>query len=131
LLYSKEKWDSSGASAAMGRVSASIPESTKSYVGTLLQRQHLRSVSVFFGIGEERPFYVEKTAMSLVVARLKHNTTFFYLNYLLLTFVLFCLTMITSPIPLIGMGLLAGVWMYVIRASQETGTLVISGMYTI
>mmetsp|Transcript_23343 Transcript_23343/g.38005 ORF Transcript_23343/g.38005 Transcript_23343/m.38005 type:complete len:188 (-) Transcript_23343:1859-2422(-) len=125
----KEKWDSSGASEAMSNFSASIPDSTKDYIsattGQLFSRDRLRTVSVYFGIGEERPFYVEKTP-SLLVARLKHNVQFFYLNYLMLTAVLFCLTLLISPSAIIGIGLLGALWMYVIRASQS-GSLKIGG----
>jgi hypothetical protein len=78
----------------------------------------LRSISVCFGIGEERSFYVEKNP-ALLVARVKHNLQFFYLNYLLLTAVLFCLTLLISPQAIIGIGLLAALWMYVIKASQS------------
>jgi hypothetical protein len=125
--YSKEKWDSSGANDALGRVSASIPDSTKNYVGTLFNRDHLRGIGVYFGIGEERPFYVEKTP-SLLMSRLRHNVSFFYLNYMLLTAVLFCLTLLISPSAIIGIGLLALAWMFVIRASS-TGSLQIAGTY--
>jgi hypothetical protein len=111
----------------MGRVTASIPDSTKNYVGTLFNRDHLRGIGVYFGIGEERPFYVEKTP-SLLMSRLRHNVTFFYLNYMLLTAVLFCLTLLISPSAIIGIGLLALAWMFVIRASS-TGSLQIAGTY--
>jgi hypothetical protein len=125
LFISKDKWDSSGANDAVGRVSASIPDSTKQYIGTVFKREHLRSITVYFGIGEERPFYWE-TTISLLVERLRHNMVFFYLNYVLLTSLLFCLTLLISPSAIIGIGLLGLVWMYVIRSSQ-TGSLVIAG----
>lgn len=99
-------------------MSSAIPESTKSYVGGLFKREHLRSVSLFFGIGEERPFYVEKVP-SLVMERVRHNISFFYLNYILLTAVLFCLTLFISPSAIIGLALLAMAWMWVIRSSQD------------
>ena len=106
----------------MSKFSASIPDSTKDYIsqttGQLFSRQKLRSVSVCFGIGEERAFYVEKTP-SLLIARIKHNAQFFYLNYLLLLAVLFGLTLFVTPSAIIGIVLLAGAWMYVIRASQS------------
>jgi hypothetical protein len=123
--YSKEKWDSSGANDAFGRVSASIPDSTRNYVGTLFNPEHLRSGSVYFGVGEQRPFYV-LTTQSLLMTRLRHNVTFFYLNYMLLTAVLFCLTLLITPSAIIGIGLLALAWMFVIRASS-TGSLQIPG----
>jgi hypothetical protein len=119
--FRKEKWDSSGANEAMGRVSASIPDSTKQYVGTIFRRDQLRTPAIFFGIGEERGFYVEKN-ISLLVERLRHNITFFYLNYFLMTILLFCLTVITSPTTLILVGIWAAGCMWFIRASSN-GTL--------
>jgi hypothetical protein len=109
----------------MGRMSASVPDSTKNFVGTLFNRDNIRSVGVYFGIGEERPFYVEKTP-SLLMSRMHHNLTFFYLNYMLLAALLFCLTLLISPSSIIGIGLLALAWMFVIRASS-TGTLQVGG----
>jgi PRA1 family protein len=90
----------------------------------LFQKDHLRGPTVFFGIGEERPFYVEKVP-SLLMERLRHNFTFFYLNYMLVTGIFFCLTLLVSPSAIIGIGLLALAWMWLIRASQD-GTLRIS-----
>ena len=109
----------------MGQLSKHIPDSTQQYIGSVFKREHIRSMTVYFGIGEERPFYVEKTP-SLLIERLRHNLSFFYLNYLLLTGVLFFLTLLISPSAIIGMGLLALAWMWVIRASQS-GSLAISG----
>jgi hypothetical protein len=113
----------------MSRVTASIPQGTQDYLSTtsqqLFNRQKLRSVTICFGIGEERPFYIEK-APSLIAARLKHNTQFFFLNYMVLTALLFCLTMLTSPLTLMGLGLLAALWMLVIRQTQS-GSMVVYG----
>ena len=132
LLYffwhcSKEKWDASGANDAMNRISASVPQGTKDYfvsaTGQVFNKQKLRSVSVCFGIGEERAFYVEK-APALLVARVKHNLTFFYLNYMMLTAALFCLTLVISPTAVIGIGLLGALWLYVIRQTQNGAMLI-------
>jgi len=87
-------------------------------VGSLFKREHFRGPAVYFGIGEERPFYVEKTP-SLLMERLRHNMTFFYLNYMVLTGVLFCLTLLVSPSAIIGIGILALAWMWLIKASQD------------
>lgn len=119
--YRKEKWDSSGANEAMTSLSASIPQGTKDYLtqttGQLFSRDRLRSITVCFGIGEERPFYVEKSP-SLLAARVKHNLQFFYLNYLAVTAVMFCLTLLISPSAIIGIGLLGLLWLYVIRSTS-------------
>ena len=103
-------------------MAANIPAGTQEYIAVtsqqLFSRQKLRSVTIVFGVGEERPFYIEKMP-TLLIARLKHNFQFFFLNYLVLTGVLFFLTMLTSPSALIGLGLLAALWMYVVRQTQS------------
>ena len=116
--FSKEKWDASGGNEALGRASAAIPESTRQIVGSLFKREQIRGPAVYFGIGEERPFYIEKTP-SLLMERLRHNMTFFYLNYMILTGVLFCLTLLVSPSAIIGIGLLAAAWLWLVKASQD------------
>jgi hypothetical protein len=122
LYYSKEKWDASGANEAVNRVTASIPQGTKEYLSVtsqqLFNRQRLRSMTVYFGIGEERPFYVEKSP-ALLLARVQHNSSFFYLNYMMLTALLFCLTLLISPSAIIGIAILAGLWMYVVRQTSN------------
>jgi hypothetical protein len=121
-FYSKEKWDQSGANDALARMSASIPQGTKEYISLtssqLFDRQHVRSLTVYFGVGEEKPFYLEKTP-ALLLTRLKHNFSFFYLNYLMVTVLLFCLTLMIHPTSLIGIGLLAFACIYVVRQSQS------------
>ena len=87
-------------------------------VGSMFKREHFRGPTVFFGLGEERAFYVEKIP-SLLLDRLKHNFTFFYLNYLVITAILFCLTLLTSPTAILGLAILVGVWFWLVRASQE------------
>ena len=125
LFSSKEKWDQSGANDAMARMSANIPQGTKEYISLtgsqLFNRQQLRGVSVYFGVGEEKPFYLEKSP-ALLLARLKHNASFFYLNYFMVTAILFCLTLLITPSAIIGIGILALAWTYVIRQSS-TGSL--------
>jgi hypothetical protein len=126
----KEKWDQSGANDAMARMSASLPQGTKEYISLtssqLFNRQHLRSMTVYFGVGEEKPFYLERNP-ALLLARVKHNVSFFYLNYLMFTAVLFCLTLLISPSAIIGIGLLGLAWTYVIRQTQN-GSLRIGGV---
>jgi hypothetical protein len=113
----------------MNRMAASVPQGTKDYfsttTGQLFNRDRLRGVTLCFGIGEERPFYVEKVP-SLLMARLKHNFSFFYLNYMIVTALLFCMTLLVSPSAIIGIGLLGALWVYVIRQTQN-GSLVIFG----
>jgi hypothetical protein len=130
LPFSKTKWDSSGGNEMMSKVSSSIPQGTKDYLSTaqakLFNREHLRGITVFFGIGEERPFYLE-TAPTLLVARLKHNLEFFYLNYFLVFAVLFVLTLLITPSAIIGIGLLALAWLYVVKQTQD-GSMTVKGV---
>lgn len=94
----------------------------------MFKREHFRGVGVFFGIGEERPYYVEKTP-SLLIERLRHNVMFFYLNYMAIAGVMFFLMMLMSPSTIIGLVLLGALWMWFVRASQD-GTLRIgTGMF--
>ena len=127
-----EKWNASGASDAVARINANLPQGTKDMLSSAsskvqFRREHLRSVTIFFGIGEEKPFYLEKNP-SLLVPRLKHNVGFFYLNYSILTCILFMLTVLVSPSALIGMALLAFAWMSVIK-STESGEMKIKGEF--
>lgn len=114
----------------LSSVSASIPQGTKDYINNakskLINREHIRPISVFFGIGEEKPFYVEKSP-PLVMSRIKHNMSFFYMNYIMLTAVLFVLTLVISPGAIIGIGLLGLAWGSVLRATSE-GSTTISGV---
>ena len=55
-----EKWNSSGASDAVARINANIPQGTKDMLSSAsskiqFRREHLRSPTVFFGFGEEKP----------------------------------------------------------------------------
>jgi hypothetical protein len=133
LSVSKEKWDSSGANEAMSRMASNLPVGTREYISMtssqMFNRQFLRSPTVLFGIGEERPYYIEKSP-ALLVARLKHNVSFFYLNYLMVLVVLFCLTLLTSPMSIMGMILLGAAWFYVIRHTQKSGNIIVYGTST-
>ena len=127
-----EKWNASGASDAVSKINANLPQGTKDMLSSAsskiqFKREHLRSPTVFFGIGEEKPFYLEKNP-ALLMPRLKHNVSFFYLNYAIMTCILFMLTVLVSPSALIGMALLAFAWMSVIK-STESGEMKIKGEY--
>ena len=56
---------------------------------------------------------------SLLIARIKHNIQFFYLNYLLLSALFFVLTLFVTPSAIIGIALLGAAWAYIIRATQN------------
>mmetsp|Transcript_2925 Transcript_2925/g.4490 ORF Transcript_2925/g.4490 Transcript_2925/m.4490 type:complete len:241 (+) Transcript_2925:56-778(+) len=126
----KNAWDKSGGSQALSSIQSSLPQGTKDYIADaqnkVFNRKNLRSPTVFFGLGEEKPFYLERVP-SLVTERVKHNLSFFYLNYALLTALLFALTLLISPSAIIGIGLLGFAWMAVIRATAE-GSVEIKGI---
>jgi hypothetical protein len=92
----------------------------------IFNRQNLRSPTIFFGIGEEQPYYIEKVP-SLITARVTHNVSFFSLNYVAVTVVLFALTLLISPSAIIGIGLLGFAWLGLIRATAE-GSIIVKGM---
>lgn len=123
------KWEGSKGQEVMKSVSSSIPESTKEYIESakarLFNPAFIRSPKVFFGIGEERPFYFERE-VALLGSRLKHNFGYFYLNYFILTTILFILTLFISPSALIGIGLLGFAWAAVIKATSS-GSLKVGG----
>ena len=113
----------------MAKAQSNLPQGTQDTLAMAKQkvfnRKNLRSPTVFFGIGEEGPFYVEKVP-SLITERVRHNLSFFYLNYALVTTVLFCLTLLISPSAIIGIGLLGFFWAALIRATAE-GSVQVKG----
>mmetsp|Transcript_196 Transcript_196/g.257 ORF Transcript_196/g.257 Transcript_196/m.257 type:complete len:210 (-) Transcript_196:126-755(-) len=123
----------SKANEVMNNVSAAIPQGTKDYVNSakekLLDSDKLRSFSQFFGIGEEKAF---SFACASLFSRLKHNLFFFYLNYILLTALIFVITLLAAmlnPTTLLTLVCLAVGWFAVIRftAEGEEGTPVAGG----
>lgn len=131
IHHRKNAWENSGAKDALANAQSNLPQGTQDTLTLAKQRifnrQNLRSPTVFFGIGEEQPFYVEKVP-SLLTERLRHNLKFFYLNYAAVTMFLFCLTLLISPSAIIGMGLLGFAWMAVIRATSE-GSMQVKGKF--
>ena len=129
-IFRKSKWEGSKGPEMLSGVASHIPQETKDYVMDTQKRlfnpQYLRSPAVYFGFGEEKPFFIEKNP-ALLYDRVKHNLTFFYLNYILITAVLFVLTLLISPSAIIGMGLLGLAWVSVMRATQS-GSLNIRGI---
>lgn len=125
----QQKWESSGGQRALANVTESLPEGTKDMLAQaktkVFNLAYLRSPTVFLGIGEEKPFYVEKS-VSLLGARLQHNFSFFYLNYFFIMALLFVLTLVVSPGAIVGIALLGAAWMAVIRATAD-GALTIRG----
>lgn len=125
------KWEGSKGQEVLSSVSSSLPESTKEYIESakarLFNTAYIRSPRVFFGIGEDRPFYMERE-MALLGSRLKHNFSYFYLNYFILTSVLFILTLFISPGALIGIGILGIAWGALIKATSSGSMKVVGGI---
>jgi hypothetical protein len=131
VTHSKETWDSSKGQEVLNSVSSSIPQGTKDYLTQTQRRlfnpQYLRTPTVYFGLGEEKAFFIEKNP-SLLLDRMKHNFQFFYMNYSLITVILFVLTVLISPRAIVGIGLLGLAWAYVIKATQnEEGGIQVRG----
>lgn len=118
-----EKWDSSNVSKAVNKAVAAVPQSTKDFLtsttGELFDRKNLRGFQACFGLGEGKPFSIEKSFGPLK-ERVTSNMQFFYLNYVLLGAILFCLTLVVSPSAIIGIGGLVVVWyLFIQRAKQQ------------
>jgi len=126
----KETFNKAGGNEIVSNISASVPQGTKDYISEAKLKffnfSYLRSPKVFFGIGEEKPFYVERT-VSLILPRVQHNMTFFYLNYMVITAILFLLTVLINPMTIIAIGMLGLVWMVVIKTTSE-GSVSIKGI---
>jgi hypothetical protein len=126
----KSAWEKSGASNALASAQSNLPQGAQDTLAharsRVFNRQNLRSPAVFFGIGEEAPFYLERVP-SLMTSRLTHNVSFFFLNYAAVTALLFLLTLLVSPGAIIGIGLLGGAWLALIRATSE-GSVRIKGI---
>merc|ERR1711957_220209 len=65
--------------------------------------------------------------VSLILPRVRHNMTFFYLNYMVITAILFLLTVLINPMTIIAIGMLGLVWMVVIKTTSE-GSVSIKGI---
>jgi len=130
MSSAKERWEGSKGQEMMSSISGNIPQGTKDYVqqiqGKLINPKKIRSATVYFGFGEERPFFVEKNPQ-LLAERLKHNFQFFYLNYAIVTAILFVLTLLISPSAIVGIGLLGLAWMSVVKATSS-GSVTIKGI---
>jgi len=59
--------------------------------------------------------------------RIKHNLQFFLFNYVLVTGILFALSVISSPSAIVGLLCLGGAWVGVVRMTSS-GSVTIKGM---
>ena len=126
----KSKWEGSKGQEVLGSISSSIDQDTKDLISNAKSRffnpAYIRSPTVFFGFGEPKPFFFEKGPQSLV-ERLRHNVTFFYLNYTIIAAILFFLTLITSR-AIIGILCLGLAWASFLKASSS-GSLAIGSEF--
>jgi hypothetical protein len=126
----KNAWDKSGAKDVIAKAQSNLPQGTQDTLAIAKQkvfnRKNIRSPTIFFGIGEEGPFYVEKVP-SLLTERVRHNLSFFYLNYGMVTTIFFCLTLLISPSAIIGIALLGLGWVALIRATSD-GSVQVKGI---
>ena len=86
--------------------------------GRLFSADNLRSISAMLGSGEEKPFGLLLSPSGLL-DRLRHNFGFFYLNYMVLTAVLFVLNVFFSPSAWIGMIILGVMWVGMINSIPD------------
>lgn len=114
LGQGKKAWDESQGPNVLTDVASSIPERTKQ----MFSSDKIRGVSIYFGIGDTRPYSIEKNS-PLLAARIKHNVSFFYLNYLVQSAIFYGLTILFSPGSLLEIGILACVWVFVMRATND------------
>jgi len=114
LGQAQKNWSESEGPKVLKDVASSIPESTRK----IFSSDKIRTISVYFGIGDTRPYFAEKNS-SLIVARLKHNVSFFYLNYLVQSAIFYGLTILFSPGSLLEIGILAIAWLLVMRATND------------
>mmetsp|Transcript_10243 Transcript_10243/g.11883 ORF Transcript_10243/g.11883 Transcript_10243/m.11883 type:complete len:214 (+) Transcript_10243:211-852(+) len=113
------------ANQVVNNITAQIPQETKDFMRTakekVLDSDKLRSFTAFFGFGETNSFSFPFSP-SVVCGRLKDNILFFYLNYILLTAVVFTLTLVTvllTPQTLITIVALAIGWLLMIRKTAD------------
>jgi len=118
----KQKWGESAGPQITSDIGSRLPENFKANVATLSNRyfdpRNVRSPRVYLGMGEERPFYLE-TNPSLIADRIRHNLSFFYLNYTMVIVLLFALTLMISPSSLISIAILALLWAYSMKLTEN------------
>lgn len=84
----------------------------------MFSRDNLRSFSALLGTGEDNAFGC-LLSPPLLVERLRHNFTYFYLNYMVLTAAFFCVCVFLKPTAWIGIGILAVAWVGMANSIQD------------
>ena len=107
-----------------------MPTDTRNYLEKqrkqFLNPEKIRSPSVYVGLGEEKPFFIEKSP-PLIMTRLKHNFKYFYLNYLIISIILFLLTLLVTPTAVFGIGAIIALWFFTLKAT-ESGSVTVRGV---
>ena len=78
----------------------------------------IRSLFVFTGIGEEKPFALPPSQQRY--QQLVSNLSFFLVNYVLLTFIIGTLYVLYQPTLILWCALIGGGWAYVVKFAPET-----------
>jgi len=116
-----DNFHKSGGSDFVSNISATMTQETRDYISEtrkshIFNYDQLRSLMVFFGMGEERPFYFES---SLIFQRVPYNLSFFYFNYILMTVILFAFTVMVNPFVLLSIAGLGFVWLRLLVATKD------------
>ena len=129
-MFRQKKWSESRAPELMSSVSNQIPQGTKDYLSqttqTFFNPSKIRSPTLYVGVGEDRPFFFERSP-SLMVSRVKHNFQYFYLNYFIISVILFLMTLLVSPTAVFGIGIVIASWLVALKAT-ESGFLMVRGV---
>jgi hypothetical protein len=84
----------------------------------MFSRDKLRSISVFFGMGQETQAYSCLLSPAML-DRVRQNFSFFYLNYMVLTAALFFLPVVFSFTAWVVIGALAAAWIGMINSVTD------------
>lgn len=84
----------------------------------LFSADNLRSIGAMLGTGEDKAFSLLLSPTGLL-DRLRHNLSFFYLNYMALTGLLFFLNVFLNSKAWLGMIVLACMWVFMINRIQD------------
>lgn len=107
-----------GLATVTDKLKGAVSQDTKDYIsettGDIINVKYFRSFKEFFGIGEEKPFYLEKEK-ALIYERVQKNFNYFYLNYGTLAVILFCTSIFFDLGNIFHLVALAIAWAVVIK----------------
>ncbi|CCI41670.1 unnamed protein product [Albugo candida] len=100
-----------------GTLVVEVPKSAiqrvKQNVQELIKLRNVRGISLFFGLGEEKPFNMPEK--SVVMSRLRKNMLFFATNYALVAMAVGSIAIMLNPFFLFVLLCLGGFWFYVLN----------------